>query len=65
MMNLAINGNDMTVAQSSRLENLEFIHEMLAELRRMAEAERCDMLGYLINMAKIESGDTLTAMAPR
>lgn len=36
---------------------LAFIHDMLGQLRRMAEVERHEMLAYLIEMAYIESGD--------
>jgi hypothetical protein len=32
---------------------------MLGQLRTMAEAERCDMLAYLIEMAYVEAGDII------
>lgn len=41
-----------------------YIHQMLAQLRLMAEYERCDMLAYLIEMAYVESGDILRGSRP-
>lgn len=40
-----------------RAETLSYIHSMLAQLRGLAEAERYDMLTYLIDMAYLESGE--------
>lgn len=37
---------------------------MLGQLRTMAEAERCDMLAYLIEMAYIETGDIIRGARP-
>ncbi|WP_342587463.1 hypothetical protein [Manganibacter manganicus] len=37
---------------------------MLRQLRGMAEAERCDMLVYLIEMACIEAGDIMRGERP-
>jgi hypothetical protein len=37
---------------------------MLGQLRAMAEAERCDLLTYLIEMAYIEAGDVLSGERP-
>jgi hypothetical protein len=34
---------------------------MLAQLRKMAEAEHSDMLAYLIEMAYLEASDILAA----
>lgn len=42
-----------------RAETLDYIQSMLAQLRKMAETERCDMLAYLIEMAYLEASDTL------
>jgi hypothetical protein len=42
-----------------RTETLDYIQSMLAQLRKMAEAEHCDMLAYLIEMAYLEANDTL------
>ena len=38
-------------------ETLDYIRSMLGQLRMMAEAERCDMLAYLIEMAFIVARD--------
>ncbi len=37
---------------------------MLGQLRTMAEAERCDMLVYLIDMAYIEASDIIRGERP-
>jgi len=37
---------------------------MLGQLRTMAEAERCDMLAYLIEMAYVEAGDIIRGDQP-
>ena len=37
---------------------------MLGELRVMAEAERCDMLAYLIEMATLEAADIVRGQRP-
>lgn len=37
---------------------------MLGQLRAMAEAERCDMLTYLIEMAYIEASDIIRGERP-
>lgn len=42
-----------------RLATLDYLHSMLGQLRGMAEAERCDVLAYLIEMASVEAGDIL------
>ncbi len=42
-----------------RAETAEFIQSMLAQLRAMAQAERLDMLAYLIEMAYLEAGEAL------
>lgn len=47
-----------------RAETLEYIHSMLEQLRNMAEAEDCDMLGYLIEMAYLEANDILRGERP-
>lgn len=43
---------------------IDFIHTMLRELRTMAEAERCDMLAYLIGMAEVEAADIARGKRP-
>ncbi len=45
--------------QNRRVEVLDFIQSMLAQLRGMAEAERLDMLSYLIEMAYFEANDQI------
>ncbi|PSJ61840.1 hypothetical protein C7I84_09590 [Mesorhizobium ephedrae] len=47
-----------------RSETLEYMQSMLAQLRTMAEAERCDMLAYLIEMAYLEVGDLARGERP-
>ena len=47
-----------------RHETLDYIQSMLAQLRTMAEAERCDMLAYLIEMAYLEASDVLRGEHP-
>ena len=38
---------------------LEYLQSMLGQLRTMADAERCEMLAYLIEMAYVEATDLL------
>lgn len=45
-------------------EKLIHVHSMLRELRTIVEAERCDMLAHLIEMAYLESGDILRGSRP-
>ena len=47
-----------------RTETLDYLHSMLGQLRVMAEAERCDMLAYLIEMAYLEAGDLIKVERP-
>ena len=42
-----------------RTETLDYIQAMLGQLRTMSEAERCDMLSYLIEMAYLEASASL------
>lgn len=42
-----------------KAERLEYIRSLLGELRTMAQAERCEMVAYLIEMAYIEASDIL------
>ncbi len=44
-------------ATSRRTETLDYLQTMLGQLRTMAEAERYDMLAFLIEMAYIEASD--------
>ncbi|MDZ7822684.1 MAG: hypothetical protein U5K75_00645 [Ahrensia sp.] len=48
----------------ARLERIRYIQAMLGELRTMAEAERCDMLTYMIEMSYIECSDIVRGQRP-
>jgi hypothetical protein len=45
-------------------DTLDYREQMLGELRTMAEAERYDMLAYLIEMAYIEASDIIQGHRP-
>ncbi len=47
-----------------RTESLDYLQAMLGQLRTMAEAERCDMLAYLIEMAYVEASDIIRGDRP-
>lgn len=47
-----------------RTETLDYLQSMLGQLRTMAEAERCDMLSYLIEMAYLEVSDIIRGERP-
>lgn len=47
-----------------RTETLDYLQSMLGQLRTMAEAERCDMLAYLIEMSYVEVGDIIRGERP-
>ena len=47
-----------------RTETLDYLQSMLGQLRNMAEAERCDMLTYLIEMAYVEVSDIIRGERP-
>ena len=47
-----------------RTDRLDYLQSMLGQLRTMAEAERCDMLAYLIEMAYIEASDIIRGERP-
>lgn len=47
-----------------RTDTLDYMQSMLGQLRSMAEAERCDMLAYLIEMAYVEVSDILRGDRP-
>lgn len=49
---------------SRRSETLDYIQGMLGQLRTMADAERCDMLAYLLEMAYIEASDVIRKGCP-
>ena len=50
--------------RETRADRLGYIQSMLGQLRTMAEAERCDLLTYLIEMAYLEAGDVLAGSRP-
>lgn len=47
-----------------RTDRLDYIQAMLGQLRTMAEAERCDMLAYFIEMAYTEASDIIRGDRP-
>lgn len=51
-------------AKQRRTENLDYVQSMLGQLRTMAEAERCDMLAFLIEMAYVEASDIIRGDRP-
>lgn len=55
----------MRKSQSERrTDTLDYIQTLLGQLRTMAEAERYDMLAYLIEMAYVEASDILRGERP-
>lgn len=56
-----------TAETSERLKahnNLNYVKDMLEQLRTVTDAEGADMLSYLIEMAYIECGDILSNSRP-
>ena len=47
-----------------RTDTLDYMQSMLGQMRTMAEAERCDMLAYLIEMAYVEISDIIRGDRP-
>lgn len=47
-----------------RADTLDYLQQMLGELRTLAEAERYDMLAYLIEMSYIEASDIIRGQRP-
>jgi len=47
-----------------RTETLDYMQSMLGQMRTMAEAERCDMLAYLIEMSYVEVSDIIRGERP-
>lgn len=54
----------MSTSSERRQDTLGYIQSMLLQLNQMALSERCDMLGYLIEMAYVESGDVIRGERP-
>ncbi len=50
---------------SQRTETLDYIQSMLGQIRQMAEAEKCEMLAYLVEMAYVEASDVIASERPR
>lgn len=51
-------------AHKRRTDTLDYMQAMLGQLRVMAEAERCDMLAYLVEMAYVEASDIIRGDRP-
>jgi hypothetical protein len=51
-------------ARQRRTDALDYLQSMLREMREIADAERCDMLAYLIEMAYIEASDIIRGERP-
>lgn len=47
-----------------RTDSLDYLQSMLRELREIAQAERHDMLCYLIEMAYVEASDIIRGERP-
>lgn len=56
--------SDIMTARQNRIERLRYIQAMLGELRTLSEAERCNMLTYMIEMAYVESSDIIRGQRP-
>jgi hypothetical protein len=54
----------MYESKKQRLDSLQYVQSMLGQLRQMADAERCDMLSYLIEMAYVECSDIVRGDRP-
>ncbi|MEZ5811506.1 MAG: hypothetical protein R3D45_08825 [Rhizobiaceae bacterium] len=54
----------MKNASARRTETLDYMQSMLGQLRTMAEAERFDMLAFLIEMAYVEASDIVRGERP-
>ncbi|QFY62364.1 hypothetical protein FZ934_05095 [Rhizobium grahamii] len=59
---MAANYAKRDASKSGSRENIAFIRQMLAELRKVAENEKAEMLCYLIEMAYVEAGDLQARM---
>ncbi|WP_176085191.1 hypothetical protein [Martelella sp. HB161492] len=58
-----LSSNDKT--QVHLADSIEYIRQMLGELRRLADASGEDMLSYLIDMAYIEATDLQSRSKPK
>ena len=53
-----------TAMVQRRTDSLDYLQSMLRELRGIAQAERCDMVAYLIEMAYLETSDIIRGERP-
>ena len=53
-----------TAMAQRRTDSLDYLQSMLRELRQIAQAERCDMVAYLIEMAYLETSDIIRGERP-
>lgn len=61
-MNVRDSANDNeAVTLNERIEKLEYVEQMLRELRQIASGVDAAILTYLLEMATIEAKDTLEA----
>lgn len=51
-------------ANNRRTETLDYMQAMLGQMRIMAQAERCDLLAYMIEMAYLEISDIIRGERP-
>ncbi len=54
----------MKTTRNEHSETILYMQSILGQLRTMAEAERCDMLAYLIEMAYVEASDIVRGERP-
>ncbi|MGB7431959.1 MAG: hypothetical protein WA921_05775 [Ahrensia sp.] len=54
----------LSTSHENRIERLRYIQALLGELRTLSEAERCNMLTYMIEMAYVEASDILRGQRP-
>jgi len=52
------------IGHNRRTDNLDYLQSMLRELRTIAQAERCDMVAYMIEMAYVEVSDIIRGERP-
>lgn len=58
-----IGWDDMSQSiEYARVGRVQYIHDMLAEMQVMAEAEHCDMVAYFIEMASTECREILNSL---
>ncbi|HET7411680.1 MAG TPA: hypothetical protein VFJ18_03375 [Pararhizobium sp.] len=58
---MAAPDNSVPGTLGRNMENIDYVRQMLGELRRVAEHEGCDMLCYLLEMAYIEASEVHTS----